>query len=60
MGTYIVFFFSLYYLTINPPHIFLDGFIGVNSASKDHNKKGSGEDKEMYDLGILSFSPERR
>uniref|UniRef100_H3BW05 Maternal embryonic leucine zipper kinase n=1 Tax=Tetraodon nigroviridis TaxID=99883 RepID=H3BW05_TETNG len=37
-----------------------DVFLGVNSASKDYNKKAFVENKEIPDVGILSFSPERR
>lgn len=43
-----------------PPTYFFDVFLGVNSASKDYNKKAFVENKEIPDVGILSFSPERR
>ncbi|XP_056892532.1 maternal embryonic leucine zipper kinase [Takifugu flavidus] len=33
---------------------------GVNSSSKDHNKRATVENKEIPDIGILTFSPERR
>lgn len=34
--------------------------VGGGSASKEHNKKKSAENKEVPDVEILAFSPERR
>ncbi len=34
--------------------------VGGGSASKEHNKKRVAENKELPNIEILAFSPERR
>lgn len=55
MSRWGVYEINVYIFTFNVFNI-----VGGGSASKEHNKKRAAENKEIPNIDILAFSPERR